>query len=307
MSEGLSVFERVKLWRPLDLLFSAIERAAKVIVAVGIVGGTIATIVIFIRGHKVGAWVPIVVAVPLVLVIGLAYVLGRREPSAVETTTDEPTARESELEQAVRTAEYEKRLLWDVLESIQQAIASEENWQLNELVERGVLGPARGFLTREREEDVRLSVLVPRDDDPNCFRMRWAEGHRPESVKHYNREIDKTMAGLAYRRGEFVESSDVREDDRFEPNPKESRPFRSLVSMPLRIDEKIVGAFTVVSTRPSAFGPTDVAFIKLIGAVLDVLVASEFDGNRWEEYAKAQRAGSTDEPPHSKKADPDGA
>jgi hypothetical protein len=48
----------------------------------------------------------------------------------------------------------------------------------------------------------------------------------------------------------------VQEDDRFEPNPKATRPFCSLVSVPLRINEDTVGAFTVISTRKNAFGPT---------------------------------------------------
>lgn len=285
------------VWSKADRALAGFERLGKLIVTAGIVVGAFVAALVFLRNHEVGAWVPVVIAAPLVLLIAVAYVVGRRTRAASPAQSGAPSARERELEQAVATAEYEKRLLWDILESIQQAIASDDDWELNELVERGVLGPARGFLNREREEDVRLSVLVPREDDPDRFEMRWAAGHRPESVKKYDREIDKTMAGLAYRRGEFVESGDVREDARFEANPRESRPFCSLVSMPLRIDEEIVGSFTVVSTRPRAFGPTDISFIKIIGAVLDVLVASEADAVRWAEYAEEQRAGQQGEPP----------
>jgi GAF domain len=299
----------VSFWRHIDIGLSAIERLAKLILAIGVVAGAVTTLVIFIRGHKVGAWVPIVVALPLVLVIVLAYLVGRRDRRRDSTeipATRGLNARERELERAVASAEYEKRLMWDVLENIQQAIASEENWELDQVVERGVLGPARGLLTQEREEDVRLSVLEPHKDDPTCFQMRWAAGHLPQSVKNYKREIDKTLAGIAFRRGEFVQSDDVEQDERFARNPKATRDFRSLVSMPLPIDEKIVAAFTVVSTRPAAFGPTDVSFIKLIGAVLDVLLASEFDGDRWAAYAAAQRKQVEPSPTLEEKA-PEGA
>lgn len=288
----------MSLLSKIDRGLSGFERLGKLIVTAGVVVGAIIAAVVFLRGHEVGAWVPVVVGLPLVLLIAVAHALGHRARAAPSGGEAGPTARERELEQAVATSEYEKRLVWDVLESIQQAVAHEDEWDLDELVERGVLGPARGFLLRERQEDVRLSVLLPREDDPAFFEMRWAAGHRPESVKNYKREIDKTMAGLAFRRGETVESSNVRKDPRFEANPKESRPFCSLVSMPVRIGEEIVGAFTVVSTRERAFGPTDIAFIKLIGAVLDLLLADEYDAGRWEEAveeAKKRAARGADE------------
>jgi GAF domain-containing protein len=134
--------------------------------------------------------------------------------------------------------------------------------------------------------------------------MRWAAGHRPESVRNYNREIDRTMAGLAYRRGELVESGDVREDPRFEADPRETRPFSSLVSIPLHVDERIVGAFTVISTRRNAFGPTDVSFIKLIGAMLDVILAAEFDAATWA--AEQLEASEGEEPEGEPPAGEDG-
>ena len=65
--------------------------------------------------------------------------------------------------------------------------------------------------------------------------------------------------------------------------------------MPLRIGEMIVGAFTVVSTREAAFTPTDISFIKLIGAVLDVLVAAEHDAGRWEELVEGGSTAEEDE------------
>jgi hypothetical protein len=283
----------VSLWTKLDRGLQGYERLGKLLgTTIVIVGAIVAAWVVFrdfLGEHSVGAWVPVVVGVPLLLLILVAYAIGRRHGGVPLTTSSTPSAALilRQLEQAVATVEYEKRLVWDALESIQQALATDEDWDLDQLVERGVLGPARGFLLREKQEDVRLSVLVPRDDAPDRFGMRWAAGHRPESVRNYDREIDKTMAGIAFRRGEFVECSNVRNDPRFEPNPKESRPFTSLVSAPLRINEQIVGAFTVVSTREDAFKPTDISFIKLIGALLDVLLAAEYDIARWEEEAEA--------------------
>jgi hypothetical protein len=248
----------------------------------------------YLRHHRVGAWVPVAVAVALLVIVAIAFVVGRRTaraavPIGPPTQADDALTRVVHLEGAVAGAEYEKRLLWDALESIQQALASEDDWELDQLVERGVLGPARGFLLRAPQEDVRIAVLFPRSEAPDKWWMRWAAGHRPESVKGYERDIDKTLAGISYRRGEFVEVADVRTDGRFEAHPKETRPFTSLVALPLRTGEEVVGSLSVVSTRPSAFSQSDVAFIKLMGAVIDVLLASEYDAARWERVIDKQR------------------
>jgi GAF domain-containing protein len=262
----------------LDRWLKRYERLGAIITTtlllLGAVGAAVAA-VIFLENTKVPAWVPVAVGLAgMLTIVGLAV---RRRSAPVG---DAMSLREHALEQGLAATEYEKRLLWDALKSLQQAIASEEWWEPDELAERGVLGPARGLLVRDRHEDVRLAVLVPDDDPSTRFRMRWAEGHRSESVRNYSREIDKTMAGLAFRRGDFVESKGVRQDERFQANPKETRPFRSLVAVPLRIGDGIIGVLSVVSTKASAFSESDIAFIKLLGALLDVILTIEFDEDR---------------------------
>lgn len=233
--------------------------------------------------HSVRLSILIVALALAAAVAAAAFVVGRLSaPSRAPSSS-----REAELEQRVAEAEYAKRLLRDALESIQLGIAREDDWELDQLVERGVLGPVRGLLIRDAGEDVRMAVLVPRDAPPTRWRMRWAAGHRPESVPNYNREIDATMAGLAFRRGEVVKSDNVRTDDRFQAHPRESRPFASLVAVPLQVGETIVGALSVVSTREGAFAEPDLSLISLVGAVIDVLLADEVDVQRIHREARA--------------------
>ena len=268
----------------------------------GIIGATVTYVGVFtaawyfLRGRTVPAWVAIgaVLSLFLAYLAGLLWFAFSARPQAPPAATPDPEleARVQELQRTLESSdskvtsdEYRKRLLYDCLESIQQEIANESDWDLDSLVQRGVLGPVQSLLTRTEKEDVRLAVFVPREDDMR-WSMRWAEGHRPESVRNYNREIDKTLAGLSYRRGDLIEISNVREDPRFEANPKETRPYASQVAMPLRIGERIVGAFSVVSTVEAAFSPSDVSFLKIVGAILDVLLTLEMDIKRWVAHAE---------------------
>jgi hypothetical protein len=182
----------------------AVDRTGRWIsIVLGLIalGGYAVAAVAWSAGKSVPGWVPFALGAPLVALVIVAYFLGKR--SGGPTASADQTQRIADLERQVADAEYGKRLLYDALESIQQAVASDEEWNLNELVERGVLGPVRGLLTRRRHEDVRLSVLMPRSDGKFWW-MRWAAGHRPESVRSYRREIDLTMAGIAFRRADFI-------------------------------------------------------------------------------------------------------
>jgi GAF domain len=299
------------LLKKIDTGLKGYERVGAWIATTIIIVAPVAAALIWLRHHHVGAWVPVAVGMPLVALVVIAFFVGAGREGPAQLG---PTRRERDLELelektkadavaaidaagaaykgAVAQAGYEKRLLVDALESIQQAVGGDEEWDIDDLVERGVLGPARGLLIQAAEEDVRMAVLVPADDPPVNWNMRWAAGHRSESVKRYAHAIDETLAGLAFRRGDFVERRNVQEDSDFVPNPKETRPFASLVALPLRIDEQIVGAFSVVSTMPGAFSESDVTFIKVVGAVINVILAMEHDVTRWaleeEEEGEAQ-------------------
>jgi GAF domain-containing protein len=278
----------------------------RVVGLVAVIGGLITAggfVAYHLRGRTIPAWEAVVACSGLTIVyLALLLFFYRRQPRsrAVVTVDTKAQARVKELEEEVAklgenigevkteatSAEIRKRLLFDCLESIQQGIGDDQDWDLGPLVERGVLGPVGGLLTRSEEELVRLAVLVPKPDDETKWTMRWAAGHRPESVRNYEFEIDKTLAGIAYRRGEFIDIPNVRDDPRFVPNPKETRPFAAQFAMPLRVGNDIVGAFSVVSTVEGAFSAADVTFLKVVGAVLDVVLALEMDAQRWVDYAK---------------------
>jgi GAF domain-containing protein len=118
------------------------------------------------------------------------------------------------------------------------------------------------------------------------FKMRWSAGHLPESVAKYSRPIDDVLAGAAFRHGEIVDRPDVESDPDFRRNAKAKRSFASLYALPLRVDEDIVGALSVVSTVPNAFGAADLTFIEIIAALVDVVLAHERDAERFSDAVR---------------------
>lgn len=69
-------------------------------------------------------------------------------------------------------------------------------------------------------------------------------------------------------------SGKLSEDDRFKPHPQATRPYESIVSVPLWADDDVDGVLNVVSTDADAFNAVDRSYLALIGSVIDVARAA---------------------------------
>jgi GAF domain len=175
----------------------------------------------------------------------------------------------------------------ETLETLQKAIAGGiPGVSYQDFIERGILEPARHWLRQAPHEDVRLSVLVP-DDADRDFSMLFAAGHTIEARQKFRLEIAGSFAGLAYKRGATQRTGDVDSDDRWHQHPHAHRPYGSLISVPIKVNDEVVGVFNVLSTIKHAFSPGDLSYIELLGGVVNLawsLAAShaEGDGNGGE-------------------------
>jgi GAF domain-containing protein len=140
----------------------------------------------------------------------------------------------------------------------------------NELVDVGILQPARDFLMQREGEDVRLSVLVPEGSD---FKMWFAAGHSLESKHKYSLPISDSFSRLAYETGDIYWSDDVDKDPRFKPHPlaRKGREWKSIISVPITCADKIVAVLNVVSTFEDAFPEVDFIYVQLLGSLLGVV------------------------------------
>lgn len=202
-----------------------------------------------------------------VLAVGGPLTLALAASMRTRQTPSEAASYIAELERQNALYGYYASFLWEVMQTLQKAIHGDiPGVTLDDLVEHGILNPARELLRQAPGEDVRLSVLVPEGQE---FTMRWAAGHRFASKQSFRLRINDSFSRFAYT-GDIAYSEDVDADDRFEPHPRAERPYRSIVSAPLRSGDDVVAVFNVVSTVPFAFTLADFVFIGLLGAMIDV-------------------------------------
>jgi hypothetical protein len=206
--------------------------------------------------HVPAWWLGIVFGIS----VGLAIAYGWRARRWLQAIDD--------LEWQLALSGYASELLHGVLETLQKVLhGAVRDVTLDTLVERGVLETAREFIERGSDEEVRLSVLVPDGDD---FVMRWAAGHRLESQRKFRQPLDEMFARFSYRSGEVEVSDDVTTDERWKPLAKATRPYSSLVTVPICRGDQVAGVLNAISTYPAAFAEGDIIFLQLLATIIEV-------------------------------------
>lgn len=256
-----------------DALKKAILGGAGLVVAAAIAGG----VVLWRRTPLPVGWRIVVMLAGIVFLVGIGIVVVGTIRLANRTRRLQ-LADVGELEDELAQAGYAQEFLRDIIDTLQAMMAAEEVFGYERFAEDAVLEPARVFLQRGPAEEVRLSLLMPRDE--HRFEMKWAVGHRPHSQAAFNLPIDGSVAGSVFRTGETVVIGNVQEDPAFMKHPKATRPYETLVCAPVRLGDAVAGVLNVVSTYRDAVTKADVLFIEVVASVVSFVLALEVDAFR---------------------------
>lgn len=162
----------------------------------------------------------------------------------------------------------------EALETFQKALAGDiPGVGTDEYVENGILAPARHWLRQAPDEDVRLMVLGLREPDRREFRLVWESGHSLEARQKFRLEVGGSFVGHAYESGQTQWTNDVESDPRWRPHPRArpERAYGSLVAVPLRAGNDIIGVLSVLSTVKGAFTPGDLKYVEILGSLINVV------------------------------------
>lgn len=152
--------------------------------------------------------------------------------------------------------------------ALRELVAGKLKVPFEDFMERGVLAPARFGLSMERNEEIRLSVLIP-DGNDQTFRMVFESGHSLGLKENFSLPM-ASLAGHALETGELQWTNDVNNDKRWYPHPKASadRGYGSLASTPIVAGDDAVGVLNVVSSAKGAFLKGDLTYVELLGGFI---------------------------------------
>ena len=171
----------------------------------------------------------------------------------------------------VRHDEYSKHVA-QTLDTLQRVVSGDISVSVDRYLEQGILEPARDLLMEKPAENVRLSILLPNPEDPDRWWMAWAAGHSLTGKEKYAERIVDTLSRHAYESGVPQSWDDVTEDRSFRQNPLASAPTRTMLSLPIRRGDEVLGVFNAVSSEPGAFDPAEDTYLTSLGGVIAVAV-----------------------------------
>lgn len=256
--------------------------------AVGFVGVSVLGLLALLiwAGGSVPAWVLVPVVILSVLLpasllrrIGSSELAGaRNEVARVRGDLEEAEALAEVFAEALERHETYSNHVSEALDVLQRIVSHDIDVGIASFIETGVLEPARDVIEDKPVEHVRLSVLLPRDDEPDRWCMPFAAGHSLPGKAKYRVPISESLSRHAYETGDSQRWEDVAEDSGFRQNPEASYDTRSMISLPLRWGDRIVGVFNVISSEAYAFDPAEETYIEALGGVIAVAVGVQAAG-----------------------------
>lgn len=238
--------------------------AAVVFLAVGAIA------VLVSKGGSVPAWVAVLAVVATAGVVALAGRSRRRALLESHGELDEEAELYSWM--TFRHEAYSRHVA-QALDVLQRVAAADIGVSIPDYIEKGILAPARDVLLEKPIEQPRLSVLLPDPQSPDHWKMVWAAGHSVTGKAKYAERITDTVSRYAYETGEPQHWEDTRTDSGFRQNPQASYPTLSMMSLPIKRGDDVVGVFNVVSAEPHAFDYAEETYLTALGAVMAVAVA----------------------------------
>jgi hypothetical protein len=225
----------------------------------------LAAIGLFALGWTVPAWT---LLLALVAALFLAYLTKRVAGREAVELRPKLAAAESRLD---RHDSYGENIC-SIMDNYQRVLAGDiKGVGVSEFIERGILTAGRDVMQENgHAQDLRMSVLMAHDGH---FEMWWASGHSMQGQKKYKQPIAKTVSRIAYEKKAMQKWKDVTAEERdFEENPKATRKFKSMVSIPVLVGDSAMGVFNVVTERVDAFDAADVNYLTSLSAVIQTAV-----------------------------------
>ncbi len=243
---------------------AAVDLTGKALIFVG--GSFLAAFALLIwQGGSIPAWT---VAILVVVVAGIGALRRAALRRGLRDAEDEAS---TFLDALLRHEEYSRHVAQS-LDTLQRVVSGDISVSVDRYIEQGILEPARDLLMEQTAENVRLSILLPDPEAPEHWWMAWAAGHSLAGKAKYAEPIKDTLSRHAYERGEQQAWPDVTQDRSFQQNPRASAPTRTMLSLPIRRGDEVLGVFNAVSSEPDAFDPTEETYLVSLGGVIAVAV-----------------------------------
>jgi GAF domain-containing protein len=230
------------------------------------IGGVVWLVV---SGGSVPAWAALLAVIAVALALMLYH---RGLAGSLRDERDDAAWDAAAFGFGLERHETYSRHVAQALDALQRVVSGDIGVPIPHYIEQAILEPARDLIAEKPTENVRLSILLPRDNGERWW-MPWGAGHTVTGKAKYNERIVDTLSRPAFETGEPQYWPDVKADSAYRPNPKASAPIRTMASLPIRAGDQTLGVLNIVSSEPDAFDPAEDTNITSLRGVIAVAVS----------------------------------
>ncbi|WP_400162818.1 GAF domain-containing protein [Brevibacillus sp. TJ4] len=127
-------------------------------------------------------------------------------------------------------------------------------------------------LTKQKGNNHRVAIFV---QDGDTLRIHQGIGYSSEGKRHLRLAMDSS-AGYTFTTGEIYFSGDVlTAGNRFRAHPKATKQYRSLICVPIKCGDHILGVLSVDGEEPHSFTKDDVDYLTYFANSLYILLHFE--------------------------------
>jgi PAS domain S-box-containing protein len=144
--------------------------------------------------------------------------------------------------------------------------------------------------------DVTACSVWLTDSETEELVCRQATGPQNEIVRGWRLAPGEGLVGWVARSGESLIVPDARADERHfkDVDQQTGLGLRSILSVPLRVKENVIGVVQVVDTEVDHFSPTDLTLLEPLAASAAIAIENarlyEAEAQRWEEAETLRQA-----------------
>jgi transcriptional regulator with GAF, ATPase, and Fis domain len=122
-------------------------------------------------------------------------------------------------------------------------------------------------LAKQKANNHRVAVFVPESD--THLKIHVAVNFSPDGMKHLRLSIADSAAGRVLQTGEPYFCGDVStEGNSFTAHPKASRKYLSLICVPIKVGEQIVGVLSIDGEEKDSFSREEAEYLRYFAHTL---------------------------------------
>jgi transcriptional regulator with GAF, ATPase, and Fis domain len=233
-------------------------------------------------------WAPTVIAILVIIFMVLVIILTcwrlkrGSEVTVVGLLTIKPNDVVEQLKKDFESLNEDDKQKTQILKLINQLnveianivcnTTNEEFFETRKSIYDYLLPGIGSILTKQKGNNHRVAIFVK---DGEELRIHQGYGYSTEGKKNLRLAMDSS-AGYAFTTGEVYSSGDVLSPgNRFKVHPKATKQYRSLICVPIKCGDHILGVLSVDGEEPNSFTKDDEDYLTYLANSLYILLHFE--------------------------------